>query len=75
MVSAAVTYKGKLSKVVMLACVVTMLGASYALDATHTLRGRRSDYESSVHNCAAYRNKEFVYYVRRHEAHSDPGLK
>jgi len=70
MVSAAATYKGRLAKAVMLACVATVLGAIYALDATHTLRGRRSDYESSVNNFAAYRNKDFVYYVRRHEAHS-----
>ena len=60
MVSAAGTYKGRLSKAVMLACVATVLGASYALDATLTLRDRRGGYESSADVIGAYQKPEFL---------------
>ena len=75
MVSATGNYKGRLSKAVMLACVATVLGASYALDATLTLRDRRGGYEISANVIAADQKPEFLAYVRRQQAQSDPQLK
>ena len=69
------TYKGRLSKAAMIACVATVLGASYALDATLTLRDRRSGYEGSADVIAAFQKPEFLAYVRRQQIQSDPQLK
>lgn len=73
--SSAGTYKGRLSKAVMMACAATVLGASYALDATLTLREQRGGYESSADAISAYQKPEFLAYVRRQKVQSDPQLK
>jgi hypothetical protein len=69
------TDKGRLFKAVMLACVATVLGASYALDATLALRDRRSGYESPGDVIAAFQKPAFLAYVKRRQMQSDPQLK
>ena len=54
----------------MLACMATVLGARYALDATLTLRDRKGGYESSANVIAADQKPEFLAYVRRQQAQS-----
>src|SRR5271167_1013883 len=63
-------YKGTLSKAVTIACVVTALGSSYALDATVALRG----YAHPGDVITVDRRPTFLAYVRRRQMLADPDL-
>ena|SRR5271167_1458522 len=66
------TYKRKIFKVAIAACVTTVLGAGYALDATsHFLNGKIG----SEVVIAADQRPAFLAYVRRRKMQSDPQIK
>ena len=69
------TCKGRIFKILILACAATVLGASYALDATSRFRDARSGAEDPGDVIADFQKPEFLAYVKRRQRQSDPRLE
>ena len=68
-------FTARTSKVAILACVATLLGAGYALDATGRLRNGARGAEDAEVVIAADQRSAFLAYVRRRKMQTDPQIK
>ena len=69
------TLKTRISKVVILACLATLLSAGYALDAAAVFHDRRMGSEGPEVVIAVEQKSAFLAYVMRQQVPSDPQLK
>ena len=69
------TLKTRISGVVILACLATLLSAGYALDATSVFHDRRMGSEDPEVVITVDQKSVFLAYVMRQQIPSDPQLK